>query len=157
MNRQKRRLTAALMAAAALILTSCAPGPSADEQAAGQALTAYLAENPTPGATIDDRVGPWEHGSGYAFLLRGTYTSQNGAGSPAADDLAQVYVTTKGSDGWEVAQEASFGPDNGVWTVVLFGGTKVEIDPENAPHRATCYVLEAGKEGDPESCDAITD
>ncbi|MBW8764530.1 MAG: hypothetical protein JF592_18450 [Microbacterium sp.] len=144
------------MAAAVLLLTSCAPAADGEEQAASDALTAYLADNPSAGVTIDDREGPWKHEDGYAFLLSGDYTSQNGT-SESSETTYQVYFVSEGADGWDVSQEASFGAPGGKWTVILFGGDRVDVDLQKSPHRATCYVLEADKEGDPDSCDAITD
>lgn len=156
MNIQKRRLTAALMAAAALTLAGCTPGNAAEQEAADEALTAFLADNPSAGVTISDRKGPWEHDDGYAFLLSGKHTSQNGA-SESSENVYQVYFVSENAPSWEVTQRASFGTENGKWTVVLFGGDRVEVDLQKSPHRATCYLLEADKDGEPESCDAITD
>lgn len=157
MNALVKRLAAVVMTAATLALASCSTGTSADEEAAAAALTTYLGTNLAPGATIDDQQGPWLHGDAYAFLLRGSYTSQNGTHTPVTDELLAVYSVREEGGVWGVTQEASFGPRDGRWEVMLFGGEHVEIDPENKPHRAVCLVLESREEGQPQSCDAISD
>lgn len=149
MNSQKRRLTAALMAAAVLLLTSCTPGPSspgssADEKAATEAMNEVIKDLRESNVVVyepEDPWGPWSFEDGYVFLIGGPNEDYAVFGSQAADGY-WAYLLTESDEGWQVSTTAP---------------AVQNASPTDQPRRAACLALsdELGK--DPASCEAITD